>query len=140
MRISPVSTGAPTASSDSRAPGPSLVVAATEAALDRERLFVFSGVLIVVVACWSWIGAMGADMYGRMTGPSRWMMTPRWDGTHIALLFAMWTAMMIGMMVPSAAPTLLLYSRVARADARGGRFAPRFYSFAAGYVAVWTMF
>ena len=59
-------------------------------------------------------------MYGGMTGASAWMMTPSWDGTHLALLFAMWTAMMTGMMLPSAAPTLLVYGMVARRDdARG---------------------
>ena len=42
------------------------------------------------------------------------------DGTGMGLdpvrllLFAMWEAMMVGMMLPSAAPTLLLYAVVIR--------------------------
>ena len=82
---------------------------------------------------------MATDMYGDMTGPSAWMMTASWDGTHVALLFAMWTAMMTGMMLPSAAPTLLVYGMVARRDDAAD--APlRVHLFAGGYLVVWTAF
>ena len=36
------------------------------------------------------------------------MMTLRWDASHVFLLWTMWAVMMIGMMLPSAAPLLLL--------------------------------
>jgi predicted metal-binding membrane protein len=48
------------------------------------------------------------DMYGPMTGWSAWMMTRTWDFNHKALLFAMWAVMMIGMMLPSAAPAVFV--------------------------------
>ncbi len=51
---------------------------------------------------------MARDMYGPMTGASAWMMTPQWDGPHLALLWAMWAVMMIAMMLPSATPMILL--------------------------------
>ena len=51
---------------------------------------------------------MARDMYGPMTGASAWMMTPRWDAPHLLLLWAMWAVMMTGMMLPSAAPMVLL--------------------------------
>src|SRR5687768_18310569 len=83
---------------------------------------------------------MSQDMYGDMTGPSAWMMRPSWSGAHLALLFAMWAAMMIGMMLPSAAPTLLIYGMVARRG-DGATDAPlRVNVFAGGYLVVWTVF
>jgi len=82
---------------------------------------------------------MARDMYGGMTGLSAWMMTTTWDIRHLALLFAMWAAMMAGMMLPSAAPTLLVYGMVARRDdARGAPL--RVHLFAAGYLVVWSAF
>jgi predicted metal-binding membrane protein len=86
-----------------------------------------------------WIVAMARDMYGPMTGASAWMMTPRWDGTHLLLLWAMWAVMMTGMMLPSASPMLLVYGAVARRSAPASA-ARWIYGFAAGYMIVWSAF
>jgi cation diffusion facilitator family transporter len=64
--------------------------------------------LVVMFACWWWIVIMARDMYGPMTGASAWMMTPVWDAPHLLLLWAMWAVMMTAMMLPSAAPMILL--------------------------------
>jgi predicted metal-binding membrane protein len=112
---------------------------AIERAVLRDRWCVAGSLALVAGACWAWIVPMARDMYGAMTGPSAWMMTARWDAAHTALLFAMWAAMMAGMMLPSAAPTLLVYGMVARRDDAAG--APlRVHLFAAGYLVVWTAF
>jgi predicted metal-binding membrane protein len=106
----------------------------------RDRWLVLASLLVVAGACWAWIVPMAQDMYGDMTGLSAWMMTPAWTGAHLALLFAMWTAMMIGMMLPTAAPTLLIYGMVARRG-DGAADAPlRVHIFAGGYLVVWTAF
>ena len=82
---------------------------------------------------------MARDMYGPMTGASAWMMTAVWDVPHLLLLWAMWAVMMAGMMLPSAAPMLLLYGGVARRSAQAT--APRhIYALAAGYLTVWIAF
>ena len=83
---------------------------------------------------------MAHDMYGDMTGLSPSMMAPGWNGTHLALLFAMWTAMMIGMMLPSAAPTLLIYGMVARRGDAAADAPLRVHIFAGGYLVAWTAF
>ncbi len=99
-----------------------------------------STLVAIPLLCWAWLVPMARDMYGTMTGPSAWMMTTVWDARHLALLCAMWTVMMIGMMVPSAAPTLLLYAGVMRRSPDGARAALRVYPMAAGYVLVWFGF
>ena len=94
---------------------------------------------IVPVFSWIWIVAMAHDMYGPMTGASAWMMTLHWDVPHLLLLWAMWTVMMTGMMLPSASPLILLYGAAARRSTH--RAATRqTYALAAGYLLAWTAF
>jgi predicted metal-binding membrane protein len=85
--------------------------------------------IVLPLLCWFWIVIMARDMYGAMSGASAWMMTPHWDGVHLLLLWAMWAAMMTAMMLPSAAPMILLADTAARSC---------FLAF--GYVVVWAAF
>lgn len=95
--------------------------------------------LAVPLVSWVWLVAMARDMYGPMTGASRWMMTPTWDAWHLTLLWAMWAVMMIGMMLPSAAPLILVYGAAVR---RGGRpdAGALVTVLALGYLSVWALF
>jgi predicted metal-binding membrane protein len=111
-----------------------------ESLLLRDRWLIGGALAATMALCWAWIVPMARDMYARMTGPSAWMMTDTWDFTHLALLFAMWAVMMAGMMLPSAAPTLLLYAGVIRKSPAGGRAHAHVYAFAGGYLLVWTAF
>jgi len=111
-----------------------------ERVVRRERTVLIAILATVTAACWWWIVPMARDMYGPMTGPSAWMMTPRWDTPHLLLLAAMWIVMMAGMMLPSAAPMLLLYAGSARSRAGGAHATVRIYAMAAGYVLVWATF
>jgi predicted metal-binding membrane protein len=111
-----------------------------ESLLLRDRWLVGAMIVAVFALCWAWIVPMALDMYGSMKGSSAWMMTRTWDFTHQALLFAMWAIMMIGMMLPSAAPTLLLYAGVIRKSPEGDRAQAHVYAFAGGYLVVWTAF
>ena len=66
-----------------------------------------------------------------------------WSATTWTIMIAMWWIMMIAMMTPSAAPTVLLYARVhghaiARSEA-GAEHAPT-AAFVAGYLLVWLAF
>jgi predicted metal-binding membrane protein len=101
--------------------------------LIRDRWLIGAALVAVIALCWGWIAPMASDMYGPMTGWSAWMMTRNWDLTHQALLFAMWTVMMIGMMLPSAAPVVFRY-------AENERGLTRVFAFAAGYIVIWTIF
>lgn len=66
-----------------------------------------------------------------------------WDPGHWGLMVAMWWTMMIAMMTPSAAPTILLYARVHRHAQAQGQVAatrPPTAAFVAGYFLVWLAF
>ncbi len=96
--------------------------------------------IAVVLACWAWIVPMAIDMYGAMTGASAWMMSTDWDFAHLALLFAMWVVMMAGMMLPSAGPMLLRYTRATHSSLDVRRTLAHAGAFTGGYLVVWTVF
>jgi len=52
----------------------------------------------------------------------------------------MWAVMMTAMMLPTAAPLILLYASAMRRNADVRAPARRIYALAAGYVFVWTLF
>jgi len=83
---------------------------------------------------------MARDMYGPMSGLSAWMMTNKWDTRHLLLLWAMWAVMMAAMMLPTAAPMLLLYARTARRADAGTRAMLRVSAMAGGYLVAWSAF
>jgi predicted metal-binding membrane protein len=59
---------------------------------------------------------------------------------HYAIVtFLMWFVMMVGMMTPSVAPTVLLFNRVAQRGAPGAVLA-RTVPFVTGYLLVWAAF
>ncbi|GAC1619994.1 MAG: hypothetical protein NVS9B10_01240 [Nevskia sp.] len=111
-----------------------------EAALLRDRLLVAASLAAACLLCAAYLVPMALDMNAAMAGPARWMMSARWDIPYLLLMFAMWTAMMAGMMLPSAAPMILLYALVVRRTATPPAPAPRIAAFALGYLLAWTAF
>jgi predicted metal-binding membrane protein len=111
-----------------------------EIALGSDRAPLVILLILLPLVCWAWIVVMARDMDGPMTGASAWMMTPAWGARHVFLLWAMWAVMMAGMMLPLAAPLLLLYGAAARRHAPGATPSKQIYALAAGYIAVWALF
>ena len=63
-----------------------------------------------------------------------------WSWNELLPLFMMWAVMMVAMMLPSAAPVILLFSRIgASRAARGSRYASVAF-FATGYLVAWWGF
>ena len=109
-----------------------------EVALRHERAAT-AVLVLVTLACWMWIALMAHDMYGSMRGASAWMMTDDWDVAHLLLLWAMWAAMMTAMMLPTAAPLVLLFAGALRGR-REHDATLRIYALASGYLVVWAAF
>jgi len=61
-----------------------------------------------------------------------------WTLTTALLIFAMWLLMMVAMMVPSAAPTVLLCAALSRTA--GGKTSPAPALFLVGYLVAWAAF
>jgi predicted metal-binding membrane protein len=136
MRRSPGATPSPTHASPALPAERPLTLVEHALRHERATLVVF---LVLTLVSWTWIVVMARDMYGPMTGASAWMMTTDWDAPRLLLLWAMWSVMMAAMMLPSAAPLILLYGAAARRSHE--RTARRYtYALAAGYLAAWTAF
>jgi predicted metal-binding membrane protein len=88
-------------------------------------------------------GAMtGMDMAGMDMGGGVEAHPQAWSAGFWALSAAMWWTMMVAMMVPSAAPTILLFGQVRRravAQGQSAGLAP-IGIFATGYLLVWLGF
>jgi predicted metal-binding membrane protein len=111
-----------------------------ETALQRDRGTLAIVLVAIPLAAWTWIAVMARDMYGSMQGASAWMMSTEWDWPRVVLLWAMWAVMMTAMMLPTAAPLILLYASAMRKNVDVEAPVRRVYALAAGYVFVWTLF
>jgi predicted metal-binding membrane protein len=58
----------------------------------------------------------------------------------LGMTFTMWAVMMVGMMLPSAAPAVLLYATMVRKNGARGAVLPPAWIFISGYLAVWIGF
>ena len=63
-----------------------------------------------------------------------------WSWRYTFIMAAMWWVMMIAMMLPSAAPTILLYARVYRHNSEDSHNAAPTAAFLAGYLSSWLWF
>lgn len=124
------------AKGDERAKVPALI----ETVLRHERALLAGFFGLLLVACWWWIVVMSRDMYGTMTGAAAWMMRTDAGAAYLGLLWAMWAVMMAAMMLPSAAPLLLLYTRAARVRRTSAGTTAPILALATGYLLVWAFF
>lgn len=63
-----------------------------------------------------------------------------WTAVHAVFMMTMWTVMMVGMMTPSAAPMILIYTQVARQATTLGKPFVSAGWFTSGYLLVWAAF
>jgi predicted metal-binding membrane protein len=123
---------------------------ALEAILRHDRAIIIASLAVLTALAWSdlvWLAndmAMGGmDMSGyRMIPAGQALMMPAnapWHPIEFGYVFAMWVAMMIGTMTPSAAPMILVYARVGRQAVEGRPFASVAW-FVGGYLLAWIAF
>lgn len=120
---------------------------ALEAVLRRDRAIVLASLVGVVALAWIYLalgyGHTGMDRMDMAT--DMWAMAPAphpggWTATEVALTFVMWAVMMTGMMVPSAAPMILIHAAAARRQHPTARPFGATGAFTLGYVVVWAGF
>jgi predicted metal-binding membrane protein len=110
---------------------------ALEQTLRHDRLIVAIGIATVVAFSWGYLLAgAGIDM-----SMADMPMDPEpWSPAQALLMFAMWWVMMVAMMAPSAAPTVLLYATIRRRQATADSPVVSAWLFLAGYLVVWACF
>jgi len=123
---------------------------AVEAALRRQRAVTIAALALLTLLAWVWL-LLGAGMAmapraelhlfprsaaGDMMGMA--MPSAAWSAGQWLLAFSMWWVMMVAMMLPAAAPVILLYAKAAAVRPDAPR--PATGSFLAGYLGVWGAF
>ena len=105
-----------------------------------ERWAVLASLALVVALAWLYLWRAGAAGMAAMDGMDMPGMAPASATPAIALTITMWAVMMTGMMLPSAAPTIVFYGALVRKHAERGNVLPAVWIFTSGYLAVWAAF
>jgi predicted metal-binding membrane protein len=108
--------------------------------LRRDRAAMLLGLVAVVALAWTYLlfGA-GIEMQTMdMGGGQTMVMPPQWTLGYASLTFVMWATMMVAMMLPSAAPIILLVAALSRQ--RSGPATASAAFFGLGYFLVWFGF
>jgi predicted metal-binding membrane protein len=124
----------------------------TERIVRREQLLVGLGLAGLTLLAWLYV-LLGAGTGMSTLAMSTWQFPPPkpamsmagdWNAAYWLTMLAMWWVMMIAMMIPSAAPMILLYARVFRRGQSRGQISGTTLvptaAFAAGYLACWLAF
>lgn len=115
----------------------------------RPELVSLVAIVFAVATAWFYLlvapmpgvsGAAGSEGMAGMAGMGAATALAAWSWREALLLFAMWAVMMVAMMLPSAGPMILLFSRVGAGRSAHGRRGTSVRFFAAGYLTVWWAF
>ena len=116
---------------------------ALERLLKRDRAITALGLVAIASLAWFYTILVASMGGGDMAGAASHMAMPQdqpWSGVDFLLMFAMWMVMMVAMMLPSAAPMILLFASANRK--RQHAQAPYLLTslFVGSYVVVWAGF
>lgn len=105
--------------------------------LKRSSGVILTSLIVVIIFAWAYIvGDAGMDM-DRMTGASNFI---QWTPDYFLLILVMWFVMMVAMMLPSAAPMILLFSAISRKNYENDGTVVPTSIFITGYVVAWGGF
>lgn len=107
-----------------------------ERLLHRDQVWVAFGLATVTLLSWGYL-LTGAGMeMPSMSARMETAQAPGWSPAQAVLMFIMWWVMMVAMMLPSAAPMILLFSSVAKRAGKPGSTS----IFVSGYLLIWGGF
>ncbi|MFZ1752271.1 MAG: DUF2182 domain-containing protein [Caldilineaceae bacterium] len=109
--------------------------------LKRDRSVVVVGLVALIALSWAYMiylawGMGEIEMGMEMAMPGMQV----WGITDFIFMFLMWAVMMVAMMIPSAAPMILVFSKLSRQQHVQQSPVRTTSVFLLGYLAVWTGF
>lgn len=110
-----------------------------ESILKRDRAITLAGLATLTVLAWTYLVRLSREVTGMAAmGVAR--MEP-WTPADVALTTVMWAVMMTAMMLPAAAPMILVFATVNRKRREAGGAAYLSIGlFVTGYLAMWASF
>ena len=114
------------------------------AVVGRDRALVWVGLAGLTLGAWGYLlhlsRTMGASDAGMVGMAGMGPVVAPWTPADVAFTAAMWATMMAGMMLPAAAPVILLFAGVNRRRREQGGVAVPTTVFLLGYLVVWSGF
>lgn len=123
----------------------------TERIVRREQAIIAVALAAITGLAWYYV-VIGAGTGMSTIAMTTWQFPPprpatvmpgEWDAGYWLTMLVMWWVMMIAMMIPSAAPMILLYARVFRHGQSRGQISEALVptaAFAGGYLFIWLAF
>lgn len=117
--------------------------------LNRAEMLSAVAILLVALIAWVYIATLqpmappsteAPDMPGMDMGDLSANAAASWTWARVLATFAMWSVMMVAMMLPAAGPIVLLHRRTALQAHAQGSPAPPTILLVLGYAVVWTSF
>ena len=112
-------------------------------AFKRNQFFVFFSLIFFIFLSWTYIIHLNSAMPDSMNSMVDGLSMPQfnqWTLNDLVSALLMWSVMMVAMMLPSAAPMILVFSAVNKKRLGDGReFVPT-YIFVIGYILIWIAF
>jgi len=110
----------------------------------RDRAVVLACLAGIVGCAWLYLLYLADGKGGQMAMGDGSVMAAAhakpWGAGDALAMLVMWAVMMVGMMLPSAAPMIVLYAGISRKHRAAGRPYPSTSVFTGGYVLAWTGF
>jgi len=114
------------------------------AIFSRDGYIALSAIVVLSALAWAYVfhlasavdslGAGSPAMSALQAAPMAWGIT------DFTMMFAMWSVMMVAMMLPSATPMILLFTKVSRTRQADGRPRASIGLFMLSYILTWTGF
>ena len=105
-----------------------------------HRAVVIGSIVGITLLAWAYLlyqaWAMGHMDTAAMAMPG----IHAWGIWDLTLVFTMWAVMMVGMMVPSVSPVMLLFARIQQQRRAQGQAFIASWMFLLGYLIIWTGF
>jgi predicted metal-binding membrane protein len=111
-----------------------------ETLLRRDRAVVLAGLLGLAALAWLHLAHLALGMEAGAMAEAAMAAPAPWDAARFALALAMWAVMMVAMMLPGAAPMVLLFAALERKRGAGLDLPSRTAAFVLAYLLVWTAF
>lgn len=116
-------------------------VTTLETVLKRDRAIVLGGLIGISALTWAYTAYMALNM-GKMDMDMSMAMPQMqtWGVMNLLMLFVMWAVMMVAMMVPTAAPFVLIFATVNRQRRERADAVVPTAIFLLGYLIAWTVY
>jgi len=94
----------------------------------------------VTLLCWSYLVLMDRSMRSPEYLEMATLRIQQWSTGYFWMMLSMWAVMMVGMMLPSVSPMVLIYAAVARKSEEQSMPVASTGAFTLGYVVIWIVF